>query len=292
VGGADMVQLLGHDVMREFRPVTFAAQMGEVKVAKVCGHNLRSGFGGGLVGKMAVPAQNTLFQAPGTARTFPQHLHVMIRFQDQHICGAGSLDHQFGRVPKVGGEADVAGRGTNQKSDRVLRIVRDGKRVYNQIPNLEAGAGFKQITNEFGLQLKFKRFLRGAVAVNRDVQLLRDAGEAVNMVAVLMGDEDGGQVLRRAPDAGEALADLAWAEPGVHEHAGFSGLQIGAVAAGTTAENREFNSHSWTLIARKRGGKFFPAAMEAGPAERLGSAILLQLTGEVGWRRGRFAPTY
>jgi hypothetical protein len=32
--------------------------------------------------------------------------------------------------------------------------------------------------------------------------------------------------------------------------------------------------------------------MEAGPAERLGSAILLQLTGEVGWRRGRFAPTY
>ncbi len=157
----------------------------------------------------------------------------------------------------VGDEPDVAGGSVNQKSDRVLRVVRDGERVHQQIGDFEARAGFEQVAIEFGLQLKFKRLLGGAVAINRDVQLLRNAGQAVNVVAVFVGDEDGGQIFRRATDAGEALADLARAEPGVHEHSGFISFDVSAIAAGTAAEDGKFDSHRWTLIARKRGGKFF-----------------------------------
>ena len=143
---------------------------------------------------------------------FLQHLHVVIGFQHQHIRGADAFEHQFGHVAKVGDEPDVAGGGVNQKSDRVLRVVRDGERVHEQVGDFKARAGFKQVAVEFGLQLKFKRLLGGAVAINRDVQFLRDAGQAVNVVAVFVGDENGGEIFRRAPDAGEALADLARAE--------------------------------------------------------------------------------
>ena len=55
----------------------------------------------------------------------------------------------------------------------------------------------------------------------------------------------------------EAFADLARAEPGIHEHAGLIGFEVGAVAAGTAAENGEFNSHAWTLVAREDAGQIF-----------------------------------
>ena len=54
-------------------------------------------------------------------------------------------------------------------------------------------------------------------------------------------DQDGGEIFRHPADGGEALADLARAEPGVHEDAGFIGFEVGAIAAGTAAENGEFD---------------------------------------------------
>ena len=51
------------------------------------------------------------------------------------------------------------------------------------------------------------------------------------MVVVLMCDENGGEIFRHAADVLKALADLARAEPGIHKDAGFSGFEIGAIAA-------------------------------------------------------------
>ena len=50
------------------------------------------------------------------------------------------------------------------------------------------------------------------------------------MVAVFVGDQDGGEIFRRATDGGEALADLQRGKPGVHKDAGFCGLDVGAIA--------------------------------------------------------------
>ena len=68
MGGADLVEALVHDVMREFGAIAFAAQVGEVKVAQFAGHDIGGGLGGGFVGKMAVPAENALLEAPWPAR--------------------------------------------------------------------------------------------------------------------------------------------------------------------------------------------------------------------------------
>jgi hypothetical protein len=79
------------------------------------------------------------------------------------------------------------------------------------------------------------------------------------VVVVFVRDENGGEIFRHATDSGEALADLARAEPGVHEHAGFSGFEIGTIAGRTAAEDGEFDGHKWTLVVRRRCGNYFSA---------------------------------
>ena len=74
-------------------------------------------------------------------------------------------------------------------------------------------------------------------------------------------DENGREIFRHTTDGGEPLADLARAEPGVHEDAGFIGFDIGAIATGTAAEDGEFDGHEWTLTMRKWTGKFFRLRM-------------------------------
>ena len=61
---ADVMELLGHDVLREFRLVAFAAQVCQVKVAQPGGHDMRGGLGGGEVGEMAVASEDALLEAP------------------------------------------------------------------------------------------------------------------------------------------------------------------------------------------------------------------------------------
>jgi hypothetical protein len=124
VCGADVMELFGHDVVREFGPVAFAAQVREVKMLQIGGHDLRGGLGGGGVGEMAVASEDALFQRPGPARTILQHLHVVVGFEDEDVCGADAVKHEPGDVAEVGGKADVPGGGAQDEANRVLRVVR------------------------------------------------------------------------------------------------------------------------------------------------------------------------
>ena len=58
VGGTDLEELLGHDVLGELGGVAFAAEMGQVELPEAGGHDLRGGVGGGHVGEMAVAAED------------------------------------------------------------------------------------------------------------------------------------------------------------------------------------------------------------------------------------------
>jgi hypothetical protein len=255
VGCADLLELFTHHPSGEFGLVAFTAQVGEVEVFQFGGHDLRGGFGGGLVREMAVASENALLQAPRAVDTILQQLHIMIGFEDEDVRGARALNDQFRHVTEVGDETDVAGGGVQQKADGVLGVVRDGERVHRHIADFKARTSLEQLAIEFGFQLRFKRFLRGAIAVNRDVQFGGDSGQAVNVVVMFVRDENGSEIFRYTTNGGEPLADLTWAEPGVHKHAGFVGLKIGAVAARTAAENGEFDGHECTLVAREQRGK-------------------------------------
>ena len=62
--GADVMELLGHDIVRQFGLVAFPAQVGEVKVPEVGRHDMCHGFSGGFVREVPVPAQDALLQCP------------------------------------------------------------------------------------------------------------------------------------------------------------------------------------------------------------------------------------
>ena len=143
------MKLLGHDMLRKFGLVAFAAQVREVKMAQFGGHDLRGGLGRGHVREMAVAPQDALFEAPSTARTILQHFHIVVGFKDEDVRGADAVEHELRRMAEVGGKADVATGGAEQITDRVLRIVRDGKGLDAHVTNFKPGAGGEQLPVDF-----------------------------------------------------------------------------------------------------------------------------------------------
>lgn len=78
------------------------------------------------------------------------------------------------------------------------------------------------------------------------------------MVSVFVREQNGGEIFRRAANTGKAQADLARRKAGVHEDARLGGLDVGAIAGGTAAEDGKFDGHDRKLVLRRRLGKFFP----------------------------------
>ena len=208
------------------------------------GHDFFSGIGGGFVGEMSVAAKDALLEAPRSARAILQHFYVVIGFEDERVGRAHAFEHELGRVAEISQEPDVRAVRAEQIANRVLRIVRNGKRFDEDIPNFKTCPGGKQTAVKFFAELKLNFLVGRAVAINRDAQLFAERGQTLNVVAVFVGDKDAGEIFRRATNGGEALADLAEAEARIHEDACLGGFHIGAIAAGTAAKDRQVNSHN------------------------------------------------
>src|SRR5579872_4909722 len=125
--------------------------------------------------------------------------------------------------------------------------MRNVKRVHHHIAQFKAAAGVENAAIEFGLKLEFDGFLGGSVAINGKVELGTEADEAVDVVRMFMGHQDAGKSFGTTADGGKALPDLAGAETGIDEDAGFIGFQIGAIAARTAPQNSQLNGHGWTV---------------------------------------------
>lgn len=254
---ADFLETQRHDALRQVGFVAFAAEVREEQMAEAAAHDVGGAVGGGLIRQMAVPAKNPLLQAPGPAGTVLQHLHIVIGFQHEHIRLTDALGDDARDVAEVGGKADVARSGAQEEAHRVLRIVRQRERLDREVADFKARAGGEQ--PEFGAHAgdTFDFVLGGAIAVNGQVQFVRESFQAGDVITVLMGDENGREIFRRAADAGQALADLSHAESRVHQHARLAGFNITAVAGGAAAEDREFDCHPETLGPGAQGGNAF-----------------------------------
>ena len=118
------------------------------------------------------------------------------------------------------------------------------ERLHHDVAHLKARAGGEEAAGEPRLELILDRFLRGPVAIDGNAQLLTQQRQTLHMIRVLVRDQNPGQVLRRAANGGEALANLPQAEPRVYEHAGLVGLHVGAIAGGAAAKDGQANRHS------------------------------------------------
>src|SRR5262245_8403682 len=94
--------------MRQVRAVAVLAQMTEIQVAQLAGNDLFGGIGGSLVGKMPVPAEDALFDAPGAAQIVLEHFHVVIGFEHKDVRYSDPFDDQAGGVSEISEESDTA----------------------------------------------------------------------------------------------------------------------------------------------------------------------------------------
>lgn len=247
VGGTDAAEGFADDGLGEGRAIAVAAEVAEVEVTQLGGHDFCGDLRGCVVGKVAVPAEDALLGGPGTAGVVLEHFHVVIRFEDEDVGGADAFDNEAGGVAEIGEEANIPGGRAQEEADGIVGIMRDAEGIDGDISELEGGAGGEEAEVEGRLELGLDDFLGQAVAVNGDVQPAGEHAEALGVVGMFVGDENSVQVFGRSPDTEESLTNLARAEAGINEQTGVVGLKIGAVPAGTAGEDGKARWHDGTL---------------------------------------------
>src|ERR1051326_3648968 len=131
--------------------------------------------------------------------------------------GADSLENQMSGVAQIGEEANVALVGPQQKSHRVIGIVRHAETIHGEVADIETRARSKKAEIQRYLQLPDNRVAGQTIAINRDVQSRCQADQALNVIGMFVGNQDAAGVSRGAPDAQQSLPDLTAAQPGIDE---------------------------------------------------------------------------
>ena len=76
----------------------------------------------------------------------------------------------------------------------------------------------------------------------------RDGGDTADMVAVLVGYQDGVQIPGRKTNAGQASRQIAWAEAAVDQDAGTARLDHQGIATTAATERGEAHTESPSAI--------------------------------------------
>ena len=101
MGGPDLLETFVRHPVSQFGVVAFPAQVPQVKMTQLGGHDLLGGIGGRFIREMAVATEDPLLETPGPVRTVLQHLYVVVRLQHQNVRAAHPLQDQARRVAQV-----------------------------------------------------------------------------------------------------------------------------------------------------------------------------------------------
>lgn len=255
--GAELRQAPMHHFSRQFRMIAFPAEVAEIQMPQVRGNDVSRRVGRRFIREMPMPPEDALLQAPGTARAVLQHFDVVIGFQHEDVRGTDPVNNHPGHMPEICQETQGGGVRSQQKSDRILCVVGDGKSLNQHVADVETRAGAEKPEIEGGAELEANGVGRGPVAIHRDVAFPGENRQALDMIAVFVSDEDAGEIFGSAPDRGEPLANLACAESRVDQEPGLGSLDVRAVAGRTAAENRELHSHGLDVKQASRDEQRF-----------------------------------
>ena len=109
----DAVEAFADGAMGEFRTIAITAEMPQVKLLQFGGDDLQRDLGGGVVGEMAVPAEDALLDAPGAARVFLQQFQIVIGFEHEDVRATNAFDDELGGMSEIGEKPDAAHVSTN-----------------------------------------------------------------------------------------------------------------------------------------------------------------------------------
>ena len=188
-------------------------------------------FADGVVGEMAGAGEDALLDDPGIGADL-EHVEIVIGFEDEAI-GLAEMDSDvIWKVAEIGADGDFGAVGAEREANGVGGVVRDGEGVDVDVADGEALAGldgfdaaeaFAESVGEDALEGSHG----GLGDVERGFPEAEDLREAVAVVGVFVGDEDGVETVEITSDGGETGEGFALSEAGVNENAGGFGFEQG-----------------------------------------------------------------
>ena len=206
---------------------------------KAAGAALRhaAGKGGGvLVGQVTPPAEDALLQGVGIG-TGLEPIHIVIALQHQQIHtgeGGGSrLRHKTG----VGEDANGLAAAVDAVVHALPGVVAGGEHGDRRGADGKDAAGGDRAQAAVQSGQAAAEIEGGAAAgVQRDGVMLEKRGKTRRVVGMLVGDEDGGQIVRRQAQLGKGLLDAAGGDARVHQQVDAAGRDQQTVALGAAGQ--------------------------------------------------------
>jgi hypothetical protein len=211
-------------------------------------------FADGEIRKMSGAGEDALLDDPRVGADF-QHVEIVIGFEDEAIGLAEMNLDEFGHVAEIGADGHLGAVRPKSEADGIGGVVRDGESVDVNVADGKALASLDGFDAAEALSESVgEDALEGVHGGFGDVQRrfpdAEDLREAVAVVGVFVGDEDGVEMVDVAFDSGEAGEGFAFAETGVNEDAGGVAFQQGDVAR--TAGGKDGNAKADWKTPEKR----------------------------------------
>ncbi len=176
-------------------------------------------------------------------QTILQQLDIVIGFEQQNIGRAEPIQDEFCYLAEVRQKSDIHARRAQKIPDWILGVVQDVKRFDNNVAHFKTVPRREESAVELRLKLKFQRILCRAIAINRHAQFLAQARQSLDVVRMLVGEEDGREILRGSSDCGQSFADLPKTESRINEDPCLIRFHVCAIARRTTSQNRQAHRH-------------------------------------------------
>ena len=206
--------------------VVFLGNVGEDEMADAGIEALGIGkeFADGVIRKMAGAGEDALLDDPGI-RADLEHVEIVIGFEDEAIGLAEMDSDMIGQVAEIGADGDFGAVGAESEANGVGSVMRNRESVNVDVADGEALAGLDGFDPAEALakgvgQDTLEGVHGGLRNVERGFPEAEDLREAVAVVGVLVGDEDGVETVDITPDGGKAGESFALSEAGVNEDAG------------------------------------------------------------------------
>ena len=205
-GGTPAEGFFGGDA-DEIGIVVFLGDVGEDEMAdaRVKAFGVSEKFADGVIGEMAGAGKDALLDDPGI-RANLEHVEIVIGFKDEAIRLAEMDADVVREVAEIGADGDFCAIGAEGEAYGIGRVVWDGKSVHVDVADGEALAGLdgfdaaKALAEGVG-QSSPEGIHRGLGDVERGFPETEDLREAVAVVGVLVGDEDGIETVDVAADS-------------------------------------------------------------------------------------------
>jgi len=221
IGGAAIQSFSGRE-LGEIGIVVFLGDVGEDEITRAGVETVGIGeeFANGMIREMPGAGQNALLNDPRVGPDL-EHVQIVIGLEDHAISFAQmNLDH-FGEIAEIGADGDFGAPGAEREANGIGSIVRNGEGVDVDIADREMLAGFdgfdcfETLLERFG-----KNALEGVHSGLGYEQWRRfpdaqDLREAVAVIGVLVGDEDGVELIDFPSNGGQAGQGFAFAKTGV-----------------------------------------------------------------------------